>query len=58
MNFVFRMEKLAAALRVGCLASEAACEALVPSPAPRLLGRHALPGFTGEFPFFELPWEA
>lgn len=55
VNFAFRMEKLAAGLGVECLLSEAACEALAADPAPRPLGSHALPGFAGEFRFFELP---
>jgi class 3 adenylate cyclase len=54
VNFVFRMEKLAAALEVEFIGSEAACTELAGARALSSLGSHALPGFAGEFRFFEL----
>jgi class 3 adenylate cyclase len=52
VNFVFRMEKLAGALGIACLLSEAASRPLQPLLPTEEAGRHALPGFDGEFPFF------
>ncbi|MCP5515763.1 MAG: FHA domain-containing protein [Verrucomicrobiales bacterium] len=54
VNFAFRMEKLAGSLKERCLLSEAACERLAGTLSPRPVGRHALPGFQGDFPFFGL----
>jgi adenylate cyclase len=56
VNFVFHMEKLAAALGERCLLSEAAHELLLPlmSGEARTLGRHPLKGFAGDYAFFSL----
>ncbi len=51
VNFVFRMEKLAATLRQPRLLSEAAAQQLGASLTTTPVGQHALPGFAGEHPF-------
>ena len=54
VHFVFRMEKLAGTLGLGCLLSDPAhaeIRALLPTAEQ---GRHPLPGFDGEFAFFTL----
>lgn len=53
VNFVFRMEKLAAGLCEPRLLSEPAWSRLAGSlPAATDVGKHALPGFDGTFPFY------
>jgi adenylate cyclase len=52
VNFVFRMEKLAGSLGVPCLLSEAASNQLQTLLPTEEAGRHALPGFDGQFKFF------
>ena len=52
VNFVFRMEKLAAGLHEPILLSESArtqVQTLLPTNE---IGRHPLPSFDGNFPFF------
>lgn len=54
VNFVFRMEKLAATLGLARLVSEAAKTKLdLHLPTVGAQGSHALAGFEGEHPFFE-----
>jgi adenylate cyclase len=52
VNFAFRMEKLSGTLGVSRLLSEAAQGMLVDLLPATLEGRHALPGFDGEFAFY------
>jgi adenylate cyclase len=52
VNFVFRMEKLAAALGESRLLSEPALTELKPLLPTLEAGRHAVPGFEGQFSFF------
>jgi adenylate cyclase len=52
VHFVFRMEKLASALGEPRLLSERAQSRLAGFLEPRDLGRHALHGFEGQFPFY------
>jgi adenylate cyclase len=54
VNFVFRMEKLAASLGMSCLLSEAARNALGSGPSFAEAGRHSVPSFKGDFLFFQL----
>jgi class 3 adenylate cyclase len=51
VNFVFRMEKLAAALGVSCLLSEPAAQALQALFPTMTAGEHELAGFPGQFQF-------
>lgn len=51
VNFVFRMEKLAAALHQPCLMSEAAAAGLRGQRSTVPAGSHPLPGFAGAFLF-------
>ena len=51
VNFVFRMEKLAGALKQSCLMSEAAGGKLGASLPTQSLGAHPLSGFEGVFAF-------
>lgn len=53
VNFVFRMEKLAAGLREPCLLSEPARDQLQSALATSEAGQHALPSFDGQFGFFK-----
>lgn len=52
VNLVFRMEKLAGALREPCLLSEPAKALLGNSLTTSEVGQHSLPGFEGLFSFF------
>ncbi len=52
VHFVFRMEKLAGTLKEPIVLSEAAAARLGLNDASRLIGRHRLQGFPGEFDFF------
>ena len=52
VNFVFRMEKLAASLGESRLLSEPALAQLRPLLPTAEAGRHTLQGFEGQFPFF------
>lgn len=52
VNFVFRMEKLAASLHQPTLLSEGAQGQIQPLLPTTEIGWHKLPGFEGEFPFF------
>lgn len=52
VNFIFRMEKLAATLSVPCLVSGAAAEELKVPTELVSKGRHLLAGFEGGFEFF------
>jgi class 3 adenylate cyclase len=52
VNFVFRMEKLAAQLRVPVLLSEEANGKLSGRLATAPLASHSLKGFEGNFSFF------
>ena len=54
VNFTFRMERLASTLGTSCLLSAAAQVRLPQTLIVASLGRHALPGFDGEFAFFKL----
>jgi class 3 adenylate cyclase len=54
VNFVFRMEKLAGSLGERCLLSESAQGSSTGQFHTNPLGRHALAGFEGEFPFYGL----
>ena len=53
VNFIFRLEKLAGALKQPFL-----CSAVVPPHLPeiafRSVGRHVVPGFPGDFDMFAL----
>lgn len=53
VNFVFRMEKLAAVLGERCLFSEAAFDRMKTVIAGETLGEHALSGFAGRHAFFK-----
>ncbi len=52
VHLVFRLEKLAGALGVTRLISEAVREPLAKVVQPRSAGAHALPGFEGTFPVY------
>jgi len=52
VNFVFRMEKLAAALHCPCLLSDAAATLLNPTGKTAFLGEHGLTGFERPYGFF------
>ncbi len=52
VSFAFRMEKLAGSIGSSRLLSEPAQIKLAGLLAPVLEGRHTLPGFEGEFPFY------
>lgn len=52
LNFVFRMEKLAAKLSASRLLSESAHEKLAPVLSTSSEGSHELAGFDGEFAFY------
>jgi adenylate cyclase len=52
VTFVFRMEKLASRLGLGCLLSDAARAQLAQELTVTEAGSHALEGFDGTFPFF------
>jgi adenylate cyclase len=54
VNFVFRMEKLAAALGEGCLVSQPAQERLGAAMETADVGQHSLPGYDGKFSFFTI----
>lgn len=54
VNFAFRMEKLAAALRQSILVSEPAATALQATAARNPLGEHVVPSFEGRHRFFGL----
>jgi len=56
VTFVFRMEKLSASLAKECLLSEEAALGLKGLVGAQAAGRHALPGFSGEFGFFAPEW--
>jgi class 3 adenylate cyclase len=51
VNFVFRMEKLAAGLGIHAMVSDVAANRLQPALPTQALGAHPLPGFEGEFLF-------
>jgi len=51
VNFVFRMERLAATLRQPRLLSDAAARQLGGGLATKSIGTHPIPGFEGEHPF-------
>jgi class 3 adenylate cyclase len=53
VNFVFRMEKLAGTLGVSRLLSEPAQKKLAGLLSAKLEGHHTLPGFEGEFAFYD-----
>lgn len=52
VNFIFRMEKLAAGLQHRCLLSAAAVEGLGGKLPFESVGEHPVPGFVGQFEFF------
>lgn len=52
VNFIFRMEKLAGALKVPLLLSEAAMTRLNCQTEVQDLGRHGLAGFSGDYLFY------
>ena len=52
VNFIFRMEKLAATLGAPCLISSTAAEELKAPEELASKGRHLVGGFEGEFEFF------
>lgn len=52
VNYIFRMEKVAAQLKEQCLLSAAAAAQLFPAGGCRSVGRHHLHGFEGDFEFF------
>ena len=52
VHFVFRMEKLAGALKQDRLLSESVADRLKPHLPAQPVGRYPLSGFEGEFPFF------
>ena len=52
VNFVFRLEELAASLGEMCGLSEAAQAKLAELVPSRALGKHALKGFEGKYAFF------
>ncbi|HRI15235.1 MAG TPA: adenylate/guanylate cyclase domain-containing protein [Verrucomicrobiota bacterium] len=52
VNFVFRMEKLAASLRQRCMVSSAGAARLRDQLAVEPLGKHSLPSFNGQFEFW------
>lgn len=52
VNFAFRMEKLAGALREPRLVSEPACLRLRSRISATEVGRHTLPGYEGAYPFW------
>jgi adenylate cyclase len=52
VNFVFRMEKLAASLRQRCVLSSPGAARLRSQLPVTSLGNHALPSFTGQFEFW------
>jgi len=52
LNFLFRMERLAATNRFASLVSEAAQRQFAPLTNLQSLGRFPLKGFEGEYPFF------
>jgi adenylate cyclase len=52
VNFVFRLEKVAAELGEDCVLSAAANRVLGPDPTRRPLGNHSVPGFDGHHPLF------
>jgi adenylate cyclase len=54
VNFVFRMEKVAAGLGLGCLLSEAASQGLEGVLPTQPAGEHLVPGFEGPHRFFTL----
>jgi adenylate cyclase len=54
VSFTFRMEGLAKALKLSCLLSEAAVEALGHLVATTPVGAHHLPGVDGPLSFFQL----
>ena len=51
VNFIFRMEKLAAALKQDCLMSEAAATGLGNQVSAQPVGDHPLSGFAGSYNF-------
>ena len=53
LNFLFRMERLAATQGFSCLISEAARVEMAPHWKGQPLGAFALKGFEGEYPFFD-----
>jgi len=55
VNYVFRMEKVAAELKESCLLSAPAAALLYPAGVCRSVGRHSLRGFEGDFEFFAPP---
>lgn len=55
VNFVFRMEKLASALKAPFLLSAAACERLILDPPAESKGSHELNGFEGSHEVFHWP---
>jgi adenylate cyclase len=54
VNFVFRMEKLAAALGEACLVSQPSQERLLAAMETAAVGQHSLPGYDGKFSFFRI----
>lgn len=52
VNFVFRVEKVAAGLGIRRLLTEAATNQIGPSLPTQASGRHPVPSFDGEFSFF------
>jgi adenylate cyclase len=54
VTFTFRMESLAKTLKIGCLLSEPAAEALGRHVATTAVGSHPVARHDGSFPFFSL----
>jgi len=52
VNFLFRVEKVAARLGVLRVISEAANKEISSQLQTQLVGRHSVPSFEGEFGFF------
>jgi class 3 adenylate cyclase len=54
VNFVFRMEKLGGSLKLPFILSEAAKQRLSEDDGTEAIGRHGLPGFSGDYLFFKM----
>lgn len=54
VTFLFRIEKSTKGLGASCVVSEAAAKSLQLTATARPLGRHPVPGFSGEHAFFAL----
>jgi class 3 adenylate cyclase len=55
VTFLFRIEKSTKGLGASCVISESAAKSLQLTTIARPLGRHLVPGFSGEHAFFALP---